>query len=423
LNRSATSICNLSGSAGWLSALVVGLLLSGSVVFAADAVLSYDRPAARQPKGFTAQAAPQDRPAKPLISQARAGKTGRAALPAAGRTVSLRPPTGRPVRASASPGESGRALTAEIAAIEERIRWLALGVTDQERDLARMRGEEETLADEYRRIEAEKNRAGAFAAKLAKALWPLAAGSRLSAAQMRQASWDENDRRFWWLAAVSNQAASAATEYARQASLLAANLARGQAVRQDMERLREQVEKSREELGRERANLLSELARLRGDAFDLGAELAQLAQTAQPGKPAKAEPVAAVPALGGLKAARGKLPWPVAGELAGAPENGRGIGFSTAPAASVACVYPGVLVFAGEVRGMGEVAVVDHGQGYFSVYAYLEGVTAGRGKYLEAGQVIGQAGNYPPAGGFGVYFELRFHEKAINPEMWLVAGQ
>lgn len=422
MNPSAKSTFSFSGRAGRLSALAAGLFLSGSLTVAAVAA----PPGA---EGTKVQALSPDRPAKSLISPPRLGKTGRAALPAAGRPASLRPRSGRAVPAPAPADDPGRALTVEIAAIEARIRWLALGVADQERDLERMRAEEETLAAEYRRIEAEKNRAGAFAARLAKALWPVAAGSRLSPALVRQAAWDEDDRRFWWLAAVSNQAASAAGEYARQASLLAANLARGQAVRQDMERLRGQVEKSREELGGQRADLLSESARLRGDAFDLGAELAKLAmpgqsaQSAQSAQPGKTEPAVKTPVLGGLKAARGKLPWPVAGELAGAPANGKGIGFSTAPAAPVACVYPGVLVFAGEVRGMGQVAVVDHGRGYFSVYAYLERVVAGPGKYLEAGRVLGQAGNYPPSGGFGVYFELRFHEKAINPEMWLVAGQ
>jgi septal ring factor EnvC (AmiA/AmiB activator) len=407
----ATSISNVSASFGRLSVLVAGLLLSGTLSFAAGA------------------AALDERPATPLAAPARAAKPAGAVRVAtersgrSGRSGPSGPQFGRQLSRAAPAGDAGRAGQADIAATQERIRWLALAVADQERELERLRGEEDGLTSEYRRLEAEKERAGAFAAKLARALWPVAAGSRLDPAQARQASWDENDRRFWWLAAVSNQAAAAADEYARQASLLADNLARGQALRQDMQRLRERVEQSRERLGGERADWLAELARLRGDALDLGARLAQLAQTAQPGAPARAQAAGRAPALGGLGAARGKLPWPVAGELTGAPQNGKGIGFATAPAAPVACVYPGVLVFAGGVRGMGEVAVVDHGQGYFSVYAYLEGVSAGQGSYLAAGQVIGRAGNYPPAGGFGVYFELRFHEKAINPEMWLVAGQ
>jgi septal ring factor EnvC (AmiA/AmiB activator) len=95
------------------------------------------------------------------------------------------------------------------------------------------------------------------------------------------------------------------------------------------------------------------------------------------------------------------------------------MGFSCAKDAPVRAVATGKVVFTDLLRGMGKVVIVSHGDGHFTVYAYLADITVSMGQDVEAQAPVGHAGFYPPAGGPGLYFELRFHEKAINPVEWL----
>jgi hypothetical protein len=79
----------------------------------------------------------------------------------------------------------------------------------------------------------------------------------------------------------------------------------------------------------------------------------------------------------------------------------------------------GVVVFAGWASGgYGNVVIVDHGNGYQTLYAHLSGVTAGCGNSVVQGQTIGYGGNTGNSTGAHLHFEVRYQGGFVNP--WYV---
>ncbi len=122
--------------------------------------------------------------------------------------------------------------------------------------------------------------------------------------------------------------------------------------------------------------------------------------------------------------AKGKTPWPARGKVVVhyAPDASppvHGIGLALNEGAPVKAVAWGKVVHSDVLRGLGYVVVLMHPKQYYTVYAHLTGSKYKVGQEVKQGEVLGRAGLYPPAGGAGVYFELRSHEKAVNPETWL----
>jgi len=128
-----------------------------------------------------------------------------------------------------------------------------------------------------------------------------------------------------------------------------------------------------------------------------------------------------------LDAHRGALPWPSEGRVVStfAPEGKparRGLVIATADSSTVRSVFWGKVVHSDVLRGLGKVVIVYHGNDYYTLYAYLSDVNVKTGQEVEKDEPLGHSGYYPEAHGSGVYFELRFHQKPINPLLWLAPG-
>ena len=95
----------------------------------------------------------------------------------------------------------------------------------------------------------------------------------------------------------------------------------------------------------------------------------------------------------------------------------RGIFIATAPA-PVRSIAAGTVVYAANQAGYGNMMIVDHGNGYMSVYAGLSSIHASNGSRVGAGQNIATSGTLP-AGEQGLYLELRYRNKVMNPLVWL----
>jgi septal ring factor EnvC (AmiA/AmiB activator) len=117
------------------------------------------------------------------------------------------------------------------------------------------------------------------------------------------------------------------------------------------------------------------------------------------------------------------LPMPVKGELAGrfgVPREGsgapwRGWFFETAAGAGVRAVAAGQVVWADWLRGFGNLLILDHGDGYMTLYGHNEALLPAVGAQVAAGEVIAQAGASGGAETPGVYFEVRYDGRAIDP--------
>jgi septal ring factor EnvC (AmiA/AmiB activator) len=117
---------------------------------------------------------------------------------------------------------------------------------------------------------------------------------------------------------------------------------------------------------------------------------------------------------------KGSLPWPAKGAIVQHFKPPvQGIGIATANEAPVCAVHAGKVMYNDTMRGLGQVVVVQHGEAYFTVYAFLSESSVKRGQEVGRGQNIGKAGYYPVLKSSGVYFELRHHQKTVDPEPWL----
>ncbi len=112
---------------------------------------------------------------------------------------------------------------------------------------------------------------------------------------------------------------------------------------------------------------------------------------------------------------RGKLPWPVKGKSSSANE---GLHITAARGTRVHAVAHGRVVYADWLRGYGLLVIVDHGQGWLSLYGDNESVLRHPGDWVNAGDTIATAGA-STGDDAGVYFGLRHHGKSVNPLPWL----
>jgi murein hydrolase activator len=145
---------------------------------------------------------------------------------------------------------------------------------------------------------------------------------------------------------------------------------------------------------------------------------------------------------GGGPGARGEiagrtLPWPVEGELRYrfGPErrpNGtvlrwNGIGISAPRGTPVRSVLGGVVALAGPFEGYGPTVILNHGDGVYTLYLYLEEVGVVAGREVEAGQVVGTVGGGASHDAPYIEFQIRAPmedniPRAQDPLEWLVPG-
>ena len=193
-------------------------------------------------------------------------------------------------------------------------------------------------------------------------------------------------------------------------------LAKLQAAEQQMQR---KIAEAKKRLEAERKRKKSEaIARARAKAREQGrSEAAAEAQaTAQ----------AAQGDHKGLGKLRGQLPWPLRGSVIrhfGEHRSGevtwKGILIGGSQGAAVTAISDGDVVFADWLEGFGNVLVIDHGSGYLSLYGNNAALLKSSGDSVRRGETIAQVGNSGGQPQSGLYFEIRWQGKPVNPSSWL----
>jgi septal ring factor EnvC (AmiA/AmiB activator) len=124
---------------------------------------------------------------------------------------------------------------------------------------------------------------------------------------------------------------------------------------------------------------------------------------------------------------KGSLHLPVAGELMnrfGAPREGGGVSWKglfirAAEGAAVKAIAAGQVVFAEWLRGFGNLIIVDHGEGYMSLYSNNESLYKQVGERVQPGDAIATVGNSGGQPDTGLYFEMRHQSRPVNPLLWV----
>ena len=81
-------------------------------------------------------------------------------------------------------------------------------------------------------------------------------------------------------------------------------------------------------------------------------------------------------------------------------------------------VHSGRVVFSDWLRGAGLLVIVDHGEGYMSLYGANQILAKAAGDWVNAGEVLASSGARGDRS-VGIYFEIRYHGIAQNPSIWL----
>lgn len=124
---------------------------------------------------------------------------------------------------------------------------------------------------------------------------------------------------------------------------------------------------------------------------------------------------------------RGLLKLPVKGELmnhfGALREDGgtswKGVFIRARPGSEVRAVASGQVVFSDWMRGFGNLIILDHGQGYMSLYSNNESLYKQTGEAVKTGDAVATVGNSGGQAEPGVYFELRYKSRPINPMEWV----
>jgi septal ring factor EnvC (AmiA/AmiB activator) len=126
---------------------------------------------------------------------------------------------------------------------------------------------------------------------------------------------------------------------------------------------------------------------------------------------------------------RGKLAWPVSGHLVARFGDTRaggvhwdGVLVATERGAPVKAVCDGRVIYADWLPGLGLLAIVDHGDGYLSLYGHNERLFKAAGEHVAAGDTIAAAGDSGGSGRPELYFEIRKAGRPVDPRPWFKAA-
>ncbi len=128
---------------------------------------------------------------------------------------------------------------------------------------------------------------------------------------------------------------------------------------------------------------------------------------------------------------KGRLPWPAQGRLVhryGSRRHvgnlrWRGVMIGAPSGRRVRAISYGRVAFAEWLRGYGLLLIIDHGDGFMSLYGHNQSLYRDAGEWVEAGDVIASVGDSGGRQASGLYFEIRAQGKPVDPARWCQAPQ
>lgn len=124
---------------------------------------------------------------------------------------------------------------------------------------------------------------------------------------------------------------------------------------------------------------------------------------------------------------RGKLPWPVKGRVLSAFGSSqhnnrlinRGMVIQASEGTEIHAIHGGRVVFADWLRGFGFMIIIDHGDGFMSLYGHNQILRKQTGDWVNGGEAIATAGATGGQQQNGLYFEIRKAGQPLDPVSWI----
>lgn len=132
----------------------------------------------------------------------------------------------------------------------------------------------------------------------------------------------------------------------------------------------------------------------------------------------------------GFGAQRGRLPFPAKGEVVSrfgkhkhaefnAFTFNNGISIAAPLNTDIRTVYDGEVIYADRFKGYGNMVIIDHGGGYFTLYAHASSILKKVGAKVTKNDVVARVGDTDSTAGAQLYFEIRYQGKPVDPGPWL----
>jgi len=208
-------------------------------------------------------------------------------------------------------------------------------------------------------------------------------------------------------------------------------------LRKDLIKNKEKVREKEESLGetkKSRQMLLASVQREKSSRVRMLREMEEASKRLleiirESERAAEREKAETVPGKG-FSSLKGRLPWPLDGKVALPYGSQKDPQFNTpifrsgtfiqSPTDSLAkAVHTGKVVFAEWFKGYGQLVIVNHGDGYHTLYGSLSEIFTKVGDIIKERQAVGRIGNSGILNSPGLYFEVRYKGKPLDPLQWL----
>jgi murein hydrolase activator len=137
-----------------------------------------------------------------------------------------------------------------------------------------------------------------------------------------------------------------------------------------------------------------------------------------------------LPPSGEFAAMKGRLLWPVAGKVIrgfgkhthpkyGTVTMNNGLDIQATAGAPIVAVAAGVVEFVDWIDAFGKCVILNHGGGYYTLYAHVASTMVTQGQKIGRGQAIAEVGDTGSLEGYVCHFEVRQGRRALDPTGWL----
>lgn len=137
-----------------------------------------------------------------------------------------------------------------------------------------------------------------------------------------------------------------------------------------------------------------------------------------------------LPPTGEFAAMKGRLLWPVGGKIIrgfgkhthpkyGTVTMNNGVDIQAPAGAPIVAVATGVVEFVDWIDAFGKCVILNHGGGYYTLYAHVASTMVSQGQKVGRGQAIAEVGDTGSLEGYVCHFEVRMGRRALNPTEWL----
>lgn len=315
---------------------------------------------------------------------------------------------------------------------ETEISRLNQRLSDLQSRIAALDSELAELAREARGLEKRRDRGREGLREMVRAAWMQGDHPTLKLL-LTEDDPQELARLMTWHEYLSQDAIARLEAFARTLEELERNRVATRETQDELQGTREQVQKRRDERARQRQEREQALASLRSRMSDRESELAELqddrdrlAELLKEMEQAVSD-IRAPEDVTPFQSLRAQLPWPARGNVTErfgdavgrSDMRNNGIRIATDNEEAVQAIHYGRVVFANWLRGFGLMIIIDHGDGFLSLYGNNSSLLKDEGEWVRGGETIARTGDTGGQSNTGLYFEIRHNGQPENPQQWL----